>query len=70
MATRYCIQQVDTGLYYLDGAFHEEPEWFSHAEAAHILRTSPLAKRDPSAWAIKGYEFHPEDTDMLFGEAL
>jgi hypothetical protein len=64
MTTRYRIVQLDTGLNYNDGAFCEEPEWFSSTEATHIMRTSPLAKSDPSAWAIRSCEFSYEEGEV------
>lgn len=34
---RYNIQNTTTGLYYLGGEWHEEPEWFDAGEAARLM---------------------------------
>jgi len=49
----YCIEQLDTGLYYLNGEWCEEPEWFSANEVYPLFRSLC----DPSPLAVRHEEF-------------
>lgn len=55
----YCIKQDDTDLYYCDGKWCEEPEWFSHTEAIMLIRRI----NDPSPLSIDSYEFSGSDIE-------
>jgi hypothetical protein len=54
---RYCIEQLDTGLYWLAGEWCEEPEWFDSTEAFAIARSIS----DPSPIAVRSTEFDPNE---------
>ena len=53
----YCIEQLDTGLYYLNGEWCEEPEWFSANEVYPLFRSLC----DPSPLAVRHEEFDDSD---------
>lgn len=42
----YYVEQEETGLFYCDGQWCEEPEFFTHAEALAIVR-SPDRNAEP-----------------------
>lgn len=58
MATRYCVEQIGTGLYWHEGQWAEEPEWFTAQEANNIVR-APYMAREPSPLAVRAFEFDP-----------
>jgi hypothetical protein len=54
---RFHIQDIETGLYFLNGRFDaEEPEWFGESEALAIMR-GPLARRHPNGLALRSATF-------------
>lgn len=57
MQTQFCIEQLDTGLYFNHGTWEEEPEWFDGREVVQKFRSLC----DPSPLAIRGFEFEGED---------
>lgn len=61
----WLIEQVDTGLLLNNGQFCEEGECFQIQEALQIIRSSPLAKSDPSPWRLveRPVEIYAEGLD-------
>lgn len=53
---RYCIEDLETGLYYLNGQWEEEPEWFEAAEVYPLVRSL----NHPNPTAVRREEFSPE----------
>jgi hypothetical protein len=60
MLLRFCIEQLNTGLYYLGGAWEEEPEWFDSNEAHRIARS--LGDRHYEV-AVRSHEFDASDCE-------
>lgn len=56
----FCIKQDDTGLYYLQGGWCEEPEWFSANEATRLMREL----RDPSPLTLESNEFSVAECNL------
>lgn len=59
----YCIENLERGLYFLDGEWCEEPEWFEQHEALDIVRGHPLIAATPSPVAVRRQHFGPEDME-------
>lgn len=49
---RYYVEQEETGLFYFEGKWCEEPELFSEAEALAIVR-SPERNAEPFGCGIR-----------------
>jgi hypothetical protein len=48
---RYCIEQIDTGLYYNNGHWCKEPEAFNADDIAELMRQ--IEERESSPLAIR-----------------
>lgn len=58
---RYSIEQLDTGLYYNQGTWAEEPEWFDFREAQQLI--TKAGRKDPSPLAIRSRELTSDELE-------
>lgn len=48
MKNRYCIKDLNTGFYYCDRQWGEEPEWFELSEASRVQRIELKGHASPT----------------------